>query len=130
MNMKKIRVLAVVSAVAIMVVLSTSCKKKNPAETIMNHNVAIAKILKDNSADCEKAVVEMSAYIEKNKASFEEAKKGVAEAASKPMSEEETKLHMEKAKEVTGAMTDFAQKCPEQIQKVSEIYAALFAPNP
>jgi hypothetical protein len=128
--MKKTLILALASVVAFTLVLSTGCKKKNPFETMMNYNIAIAKILKDNVANCEKAVTDLSAFVNKNKASMDEARKAISEATSKQPSEEETKANAAKAQEIADTMNDFAQKCPEKMQKVGEIFASLFTPTP
>ena len=95
----------------------------------MNYNVAIAKILKDNITDCEKAVTNLSAYIDKNKTAIDEARKAVEQAA-KQISEEETKVHAAKAQEIADTMNDFSQKCPEQMEKVGNIFASLYTPTP
>ncbi len=127
MNTTLIRALA--SVVAIMLVLSTGCKKKNPLETMMNYNVAISKILKDNIAECEKAVTDLSEYVNKNRVSIDAARKAVEEA-DKQMTEEETKANAAKAHEIADTMNEYAQKCPEQMQKVAEIFTSLYTPKP
>lgn len=127
--MNKTLILALASVVAIMLVLSTGCKKKNPVETMMNYNVAISKILKDNIAECEKAVTDLSAYVDKNRASINAARKAVEEV-DKQLTEEDAKAHAAKAHEIADTMNEYAQKCPEQMQKVAEIFTSLYTPTP
>lgn len=108
---------------------SFSCKKSggDPAEEMMAHMKSIFGLLKDNAQDCDKAVREVTSYIEKNKTALQEVQKQVKEMEAK-MSEEEQKKMEEKMKteaetmmkDAMTVMMDMSQRCPEQMKKIGE----------
>lgn len=130
--MKKVLTVSVASLAAIALLVSIGCSKSgssggDPGEQMMGHMKTIFKLIKDNTAECDKAVAEVKSYTEKNKADLEGIAKALKEMEAK-MSEEEKKAYEEKmkkhaeemVKESMAVMMDFGTKCPQQMQQIGE----------
>lgn len=125
--MKKFLTVSLVSLAAISLLVSVGCSKKDPVDAMMGHMKTIVKLLKDNKADCDKAVTAVTEYVNKNKSELESIKKQLEEMEKK-MSDEEKKKYEEKMKkEAEGMMKDmmavmmeFTNKCPDKMAKLGE----------
>jgi len=127
--MKKALLLSACVVAAVSLVLSFGCSKasSDPGQFMITYMKDVIKIVKDNMADCNKAITEVQAYADKNKSALEEVKKAAKEMETK-MSEEEKKAYGEKMmkdmepimKDNMSVVMEFSQKCPEQAAKLGD----------
>lgn len=95
---------------------------------MIRYRMDIMNIVKNNISDCNKAIKEVQAYIEKNKAAMEEIKKVAREMDAK-MTDAEAKAYDDKMTKDLEAlamvhmntMLEFSMKCPDQYVTLDEL---------
>jgi hypothetical protein len=131
--MKKFAISVLVCLAALSLVCSLGCSKKSdPADAMIGHITAMAKIIKDNKADCNKVVKELEAYTSKHKGEFEELKKQ-GEEMDKKMSDEEKKEYAAKMMKKMGpmlqenmaVMMEVSKNCPEQAAAIGQAMSVM-----
>ncbi len=93
----------------------------------IDHLKAVNALVKDNMADCGKAVAAVEKYMDEHKTELEAINKASQEAMAKMSDEDKAKMAqqamgmmMPVMQELTEVQTAFSQKCQKEVAKLSE----------